>query len=56
MEGSAERTEGLEADRLSWLEAGVRSGQRRFKAIWTAKSLVKGDRWDRGRGIIEGGS
>ncbi len=54
MEGSAERTEGLEKDRLSWLEAGVRSGQRRSKARWTARSLVRGNRWD--RGTIQGGS
>ncbi len=54
MECSAESNEGLEADSLSWLEAGPTLGQRRPKARWTARSLVRGNR--RYRGIIEGGS
>ncbi len=43
----AEGSEGLGADRNSWLGAGVRLQQRRSKAIWTAMSLVRGNKWDR---------
>ncbi len=53
-EGLAESSESLGADRLSWLGAGLRLEQRRSTAIWTARSLVKGNRWD--RCFLEGGS
>ena len=45
--------ESLGADRISWLGADVRLGQRRSKARWTAMSLVRANRWD--RCFIEGG-
>ena len=44
MEGSAETTEGLGADRLSLMEAGLRLGQIGAKARWTPMSLVRGNR------------
>ncbi len=35
MNGSAERSEGLRADKLSWLGAGLRLRQTKAKARWT---------------------
>ncbi len=43
-EGSAESSEGLEANKLTWLGTGLRLGQRRSKATWTARCLVRGNR------------
>ncbi len=44
MEGSAETTEGLGADRLSLMEAGLRLGQIGAKTRWRPRPLVRGNR------------
>ncbi len=51
---SAEGSKEIGADKLSWLKTGLRLGQRWSEARWTARSLVRGNKWD--RCFIEGRS